>query len=338
MTSPVINGWKATHADYPSIVALSSPWSKSASCTGTLIEADTVITAAHCVSGPGADDTLVVYGADDVTVSDDKQAHRVYAIETHPDHTQFSCPDVWMKCPITDETAWNDVAIIVLRDPIKGATCAPILPKSRFEDVLPIGSAVRIAGYGQNWVDESSKLYAADVPVVLRTSHEIEIGLDEEGEPGACFGDSGGPAYVLDAGHIAVTGITSRSAFQATCGQGAVYTLPGAYIEWFAERSTHYRCMRDTGGACHSGEYAAPPACPPATSMPAPGLTKPADTGQNTQAPVPSGGDVIEDPGCSLSPDGPTPVFESIYAWAAGVMALVIGLIWLWRARLRDDD
>lgn len=334
---PVINGWKAQHSDYPSVVALSSPWSKSAFCTGTLVEADVVITAAHCVAGKGADELLVAYGADDVSNTDDELFHRVYAVEHHPDFTQMSCDDPWVKCPITDEAAWNDVAVILLREPIIGATCAPILPPARFGAALTVGTDLRIAGYGQNWIEESSKLYAGDVPIVLKTGHEIELGLTGPTEPNACFGDSGGPAYVADSGHVAVTGITSRSAYQAVCGQGAVYTLPGAYSDWFAGRSIYHRCMRDTGGACQSGEYSAPPPCQWTVALPLPGLTKPADAALSAGgAPTASGVEHDDTPGCDQS--NRSVVFGDVYGWVAGSMILAASLMMFWRSRPTCSD
>lgn len=244
----VVNGWRASQSSYPSVVALVGPSSNSPFCTGTLVKPDMVITAAHCALLYTAKNTYVSYGLDlPESDTENDSLTRVADVWIHPDYNpnHDGC-DPLEKCPISDSRPWNDVAVLTLTKDVKSPTCAPILEDTTS---LSVGDAVRIVGYGQNWVDDSeSPLYAGDVPVMKLTSFEIEVGDPDVNntreKTGACFGDSGGPIYVERHGVVYVTGITSRSAFGPACGHGAVYELPSAYIKQMTDAYRVAKCIK----------------------------------------------------------------------------------------------
>jgi len=254
---PVVYGWKTTHSNYKSIAALTNVFKKPF-CTATLVMPDALITAAHCVYDADPEMFYVSYGAGDPENESLNTFHKPFVAVTHPSYgwKDQDCDKVG-RCKLTDENAWDDVALVILKEPIKDPTCAPILLPERYDDLLKIGATVRIAGYGQNWVEDFGPLYAGDVPLLQRSKFEIDVGLDEVGATGACFGDSGGPAYVHDGENVAVAGITSRSSNGPVCGKGSIYSMPGSYIEWFAASYLWLTCVRD------SGNTPAPDACDP---------------------------------------------------------------------------
>jgi endonuclease G len=49
-----------------------------------------------------------------------------------------------------------------------------------------------------------------------------------------CNGDSGGPAYLRQAGGYVVAGLTSRATRSAAvnCGDGGIYVRPSAFRDW----------------------------------------------------------------------------------------------------------
>jgi hypothetical protein len=241
----IINGWKADNWQYPTTVGLFNKMSNDVQCTGTLVRPDAVLTAAHCVSGLVAPIYAVTYngnkGSPPILL-------RAYSSDSHPDggpnYEGCNLLDGG-KCVISDERPWDDVALIVLKEVAPDSACAPILPQNRFEEFLGTGTYVRIAGFGVNRIEEPGALYAADVPIMLRTTSEVEVGEDKPDASGACFGDSGGPIYVVADGRVMVTGITSRSAWKPECGHGGVYELPGKYIEWFELTYAKRVCQRN---------------------------------------------------------------------------------------------
>lgn len=341
----VVYGWKASYTDYPSVVALTNVF-KSPFCTGTLVMPDAVITAAHCVYGNDPDMFYVAIKTNDPAGAALDTFHKPYIAVTHPEYkpTDKGC-DASGKCTIADDNAWNDVALVILRDPIDGAICAPILLPEDHESVMPVGNNVRIVGYGQNWVTESGILYAGDVPIVRRSKFEVEVGLNTKGATGACFGDSGGPIYVKHNDYAYVAGITSRSADGPVCGNGSIYSLPGSYMNWFAPSYLWLTCARDSespdGTTCDPtvAENAVLPECrwhkdvPPAQPN-----AKPADGGSSGVGGSSPGGGAAGEAGSStggaaqVTPEGggcgcSTPADGKSPTGVGAIMLAFLGLL-----------
>jgi len=245
---PIINGAPANHSEYPSIVALMVGSSKTPNCTGTLIKPDLVLTAAHCV-GYHPSDMMIAYGYEKPGEGDIGCFFPVLAKSIHPGSYYYD----WFPEDITTEpidsgidpgTAgenYDDIALLLVDNspsPVN-IVFVPVLPPENYDDVLKVSDIVTIAGYGQHEKGVTGdELYAADVPVTWRGEYEMILGEDEISNPdagNACYGDSGGPAYVTYGNNIFVSGVTSRAPTIPECGHGAVYTIPGSYLDWIQE-------------------------------------------------------------------------------------------------------
>lgn len=235
---PIINGWKASARDYPSIAGIASQPDGLVWCSGTYIAHDVVLTAAHCVYGRDTDKIYVTQGIDEPGYVTAPDAYtKAAGMMVYPGYAD----EIW--------DATDDIAIIVLENTQANTTCVPILKPDDYRDAIAPGAIVRIVGYGRHVPDEyGGQLYAGDVPVTDLGGYEITVGLNDPSgkSTGACFGDSGGPAYVTLNNARFVTGVTSRDASGlGECGRGTIYTLPGSYIDWIDETMQQLRCLRD---------------------------------------------------------------------------------------------
>lgn len=227
----IVGGEPALHEDYPSIVGLTRE-TGGAFCTGTLVRPDLIITASHCIlqSNITKDTLFVVHGYETPRLATSYNRHDIYEIVNYPDYDFEKSFD-------------DDIAIIILNNPIATPACAPILHSDNFEDLLNAGDRVKIAGYGRVDAEESGGvLFAADTLVVRRFTKEIVIGGTNN--PNICYGDSGGPIYVELNDIQYVTGVASRMS-APVCRNEATHVLPGAYIEWIQSSYNSVIAKRD---------------------------------------------------------------------------------------------
>jgi len=128
----------------------------------------------------------------------------------------------------------NDIGVVLLEAPIPDAVVAPVLPSTEIDGILVPNRPLHIVGFGIH--DTSSQasgtLHKAITPLVRHTDTELLAG--RPGEPDVCFGDSGGPAYVVDNGTLWLVGATSRVWEHASqpCGEASVYTMVPFYVSW----------------------------------------------------------------------------------------------------------
>ncbi len=233
--SPIVDGRLATTGDVGSTVALIEPGWSGASCTGTLVTPNVVVTAAHCLFtdtstattesfGPlmPASDVRVVVGAVDPTTASTPQIHPA----------AFIWADPRFLTDYNNDTDENDIGAIVLATPVTRIAPTPVLDLSSLDTELTPRRMLDIAGYGTTnraGMGDNTFLYLAQVPFISRTEHEVTAG--DPGGPDTCYGDSGGPLYVdTDQGRRLV-GATSRGAGpDVACDSGTVFTLVPAYV------------------------------------------------------------------------------------------------------------
>ncbi|XP_036321476.1 chymotrypsin-2-like [Rhagoletis pomonella] len=197
-------------------------------CSGSIISAHHVLTAAHCLANMNANDISVVAGT--LTWRRGGERHRVIAMRSHP---SFSSSSLII----------NDIAVLKVTPPFN-------LGKSTLGTIALSGTArigenvpVRLTGWGSLTPTGSSGLPEQLQVLDYRTVSNMECAqqgfritanelcaLGERGR-GACVGDSGGPLITLH-GSPQLVGIVSYGT--ATCAQGRpdVYTRVSSFLPY----------------------------------------------------------------------------------------------------------
>ncbi len=168
-------------------------------CTGTAIARDLVLTAGHCVA-PAA-------------------SYRVLAGDRKPPGLAIKTITVNPRYNPKDYASGRvtaDVALIKLAEPLPAETTPAFLAPT--PAVAP-GDRFTVAGFGTTAYGGESGLGAARQATLVATGRpgNLQIRLVDpatRGERtglGACTGDSGGPAFIDNAGKLGVIGVISWS-------------------------------------------------------------------------------------------------------------------------------
>jgi len=243
VSTPVMGGEQASEQEFYSTVALLGQ--QGLFCSGTLIAPTVVLTAAHCIKhqdqmGAFTDDfepSEVTVLAGELHVEDPlvaKLAHAVSKVVSHKDFDGMYKPDDGDNPEGLAQA--NDIALLLLEDPVDEVAVAPVLPFSQLDKTLPPKTTLLINGFGLNDNDPNESvggtLHIARVPLNGRNDYELAAGghgVD------TCPGDSGGPAYLERGSKTYLVGVTSRGAANAVtplCGDGTVFTLAPGYTDW----------------------------------------------------------------------------------------------------------
>ena len=198
MGQAIIGGVSATTTEFPTVVALENTpgnWF----CTGTLIDKDWVLTAAHCVVGETAAGVKIRF--DDNNINDTTGGKVVAVAEIHQD-------------PDYNDNDWdNDIALIKLATSVTDREPTPI-----DRDQLAFATSVIEVGYGD--ADNNGggagvlrKLTTPTADCTLAADPGISnanlLCFDASDGSSSCYGDSGGPAFATVNGKLVVAGITS---------------------------------------------------------------------------------------------------------------------------------
>jgi hypothetical protein len=180
---------------------------RTSTCTATLLAANLLLTARHCVSAGSHDDVLCgdaglgePYPAESFFTTNDPQPRDGSPF--------FRAIDI--RVPVeSGDTCGFDIALVLLGDNVPSAIAVPAVP--RIDHEVQLGEVYTAVGYG---VDESGQSTGTRME---RSGLSVDCqpgtcgaGVEStefRGEDGICSGDSGGPA--LDAAGK-VVGVVSR--------------------------------------------------------------------------------------------------------------------------------
>lgn len=189
---------------------------RGASCTGTVIARDLVLTAAHCV-GPKSNYAVVIPGGG---------APRLIQITRIALHPRFDPKQFESRRPS------SDMAIVKLAEPLPANyRVAKLSARAGFP---PHGEIFTLAGFGfarDGDPRSAGTLRSISLPNIGSTGDSmIRVSARSGIVAGACIGDSGGPAYSGDevAGVIGWTSIPAGK----NCGFTTGVTLVGMQREW----------------------------------------------------------------------------------------------------------
>ena len=175
--------------------------SRGSFCTGSMIAQDLVLTAAHCVL-PGADYKVILPG---------ETPPRLLDVRRMAPHPQFNVAN------IQAHRASADVALLQLASPLPPSKApaplgVPVIP-------ILVGARLTVAGVGVTRRGDGKSggtIRAADLTVTGKPG-TLQIRLADplannvrEGL-GACTGDSGAPAFEMQAGRAVIVGVVSWS-------------------------------------------------------------------------------------------------------------------------------
>ncbi|MFF7593902.1 S1 family peptidase [Streptomyces mirabilis] len=212
---PIVGGTTTTTTAYPFMMQITDA-SQNQFCGGTLVAANKVVTAAHCMVGETTSSVRVVGG-------------RTYLNGTNGTVSKVS--KIWINPDYTDATNGDDVAVLTLSTSMSYTPASYVA--STDTGVYATGATARIVGWGTTSESGSSsnQLRTATVPIVSNSSCTGSYGSEfvasdmvcagyTNGGTDTCQGDSGGP--LLIGGVLA--GITSWGNGCAEAGYPGVYT------------------------------------------------------------------------------------------------------------------
>ncbi|MEV8030525.1 serine protease [Streptomyces sp. NPDC086182] len=212
---PIVGGTTTTTTTYPFMMQITDA-SQNQFCGGTLVAANKVVTAAHCMTGESTSSIRVVGG-------------RTYLSGTNGTVSKVS--KIWINPAYTDATNGDDVAVLTLSTSMSYTPAKYVATSDT--GLYATGTTARIVGWGTTSENGSSsnQLRTATVPIVSDSSCASSYGSDyvasdmvcagyTAGGVDTCQGDSGGP--LLIGGVLA--GITSWGEGCAEAGYPGVYT------------------------------------------------------------------------------------------------------------------
>lgn len=216
-------------------------------CTGNLIGDGLVLTAGHCANVDNPTKMIVFFGPDlhaielEVQQGNYDNIRHVLKVVRH---------ETYKSNHGNDSKSSDDISLLRFQGSAAARFKAVALATSLQSALLKVGDSVSLAGYGlsvfkqdpksgQELVSQGVGLLrqVADIKVLSMLPTLQEITLDQSKGHGACHGDSGGPAYVVDPAtrKTYLIGVTSRGS--GNCDETATYTGVIGYSSWIQQNS-----------------------------------------------------------------------------------------------------
>ena len=241
--SDIVGGENADIQDYPYQAALlysSGGWSY-AYCGASIINEYWILTAAHCVEGESASNTVVRVGSDDL-----------YA----QGGSSYDADEIIIHNNYNSNTMNNDIALIKLANPIifNNSRQSVLLMCDNQVDlgIQDAGQTSWITGWGDTeGTTNSSQLQVVAVPITTESDYgwgqidsDMIMAGYEDGGYDSCQGDSGGPMVVLaaDGETYLQCGIVSWGYGCADPGYPGVYTRVSYFVDWICNNTDGEVC------------------------------------------------------------------------------------------------
>ena len=230
--SEIVGGEPTASGEFDGVVAILTG---GGLCTGTVVDTNLVLTAAHCLQGISNPSQISVsYGLD----IDDGMSVGVTDFGAHPDFDPIGTDDIF------------DYGFVVISGDftLPGGFLLPITDQAEWDATIGVGAAVTIVGYGEdpnaggpdNGIGRKRKVLTS-ISKLSPIGFEFNAGGMSKD---SCQGDSGGPAFVrLVSGKYRLAGITSRGS--SPCGQGGFYGTPYPALDWVRDETGIDLCGAD---------------------------------------------------------------------------------------------
>ena len=240
----VVGGGQAPQGKWPDTAAIVF-YGNQVGCTGTLIAPDVVITAGHCIGNIAG----VLLNTNDYTSGGEYIKVR----------KEIEYPNSWGTV---------DVGLLLLE---KESSVEPrTIAQDCIVDDVYDGANVQIVGYGalDIWGNQyGTKLMEATSTITDHDCSDMSLGCNGSVSPGgemgaggngvdACYGDSGGPLYLLTPKGDYLVGVTSRSYANvwAPCEEGGIWGRPDSILPWIESQSGRTLPKPDCGGDDNGGD------------------------------------------------------------------------------------
>ena len=218
-TSDIVNG-KALTKRNPishSIVALVfDKDSGQALCTGSLISPNVVLTAAHCVEDHPERMTVVFSQSVQKSKTEDRRISDRYI--QHPN---------WQRHLTSGE---GDLALVHFKGDLPKGFSPIELVGADYN--LKMGQKIIMAGFGVT--DGETETGSGKLRMTHSTlidQHSATEFVSDGKKTSVCFGDSGGPAFIQEEGHLQQWGVASSVTNQA-CNEASIHTAIMKYESW----------------------------------------------------------------------------------------------------------